>query len=122
MHDLIKKRYRITNAKGKRLNGTKPYDYDHESVRRQIAFTWFLMERSTSRYGIVLGAKGRLEFTQCYRLFEAGDEVMIDDIFRIAFHIRHLEHTSHFATVKQLKDLLVTLRRLSTITSGAGHH
>ena len=121
MHDLIKKRYRITNAKGKRLNGTKPYDYDHESVRRQIAFTWFLMERSTSRYVIVLDAKGRLEFTQRYGDFENGDEVMVGETPRIVFHIRHPEHTSRLATVKQLRELLVILQSISAAISDAGH-
>ena len=61
------------NSDGDRMNGRMPYAWDRDSIAEQIACTWRLLEKSESRFVVLLGSPVRQQFVNEYGDFENGD-------------------------------------------------
>lgn len=104
VQDLIKKKYpRYRN--GVYMRGRGPYAHDQESVARQIAFTWYLLEISSHKFVLLAGGPVRDAFVQQYGEFENGDQKGIGDVRRYIWAMRHTQHTGMFARLAELRDL-----------------
>ncbi|KAK4889688.1 hypothetical protein LTR27_011580 [Elasticomyces elasticus] len=96
LFDLYKRKQKITDASGKRLNGTEPYDHDL----------------------VLFGGVVKAAFTSEFGEFESGQKMLIGGRLRTVIHLQHPEWIYKYATAENLQPLKTRLKDLKKLVAG----